>query len=90
MQALLSGATLEETWERVKGTVPTSVLNSFKLWPAVTAFNFTFVPMEYRAVFAGGVAIGWQTYLSWLNWRAEIAKGEREVEGIVDGALKAA
>ncbi len=67
MQALLSGDDLRQTWEHVKRTVPTSLVNSCKLWPAVTAFSFTFVQAQYRALFAGVVAIGWQTYLSFLN-----------------------
>lgn len=47
------------------------MINSLKLWPAVTAFNFTFVDQHYRSVFAGVIAIGWQTYLSYLNRTAE-------------------
>jgi protein Mpv17 len=53
MQALLSGDTLAGTWERIKLAVPVSWYNSCKLWPAVTAFSFTFVPIHYRSVFAG-------------------------------------
>lgn len=71
MQALLAGDTLADSWERVKKTVPISLMNSIKLWPAVTAINFTFVPIEYRSIFAGAIAVGWQTYLSWLNRLAE-------------------
>ncbi|KAI1775442.1 hypothetical protein F4818DRAFT_416602 [Hypoxylon cercidicola] len=71
-QALLAGDSLPEAWDRVRRTVPTSWVNAMKLWPAVTAFSFTFVPMEYRGVFAGVVSVGWQTYLSYLNRRAEI------------------
>ncbi|KAH8900127.1 Mpv17/PMP22 family protein [Thozetella sp. PMI_491] len=71
MQALLAGETLEETWIRIKKTVPISMMNSVKLWPAVTAFSFTFVPMEFRSVFAGVIAVGWQAYLSFLNRQAE-------------------
>ncbi|KAL2165837.1 hypothetical protein VTG60DRAFT_3742 [Thermothelomyces hinnuleus] len=71
MQALLSGATLAETWERITKTVPVSCLNSCKLWPAVTAFSFAFLPLEYRPVFGGVIAVGWQTYLSYLNRLAE-------------------
>ncbi|KAG9534703.1 hypothetical protein KCU71_g22337, partial [Aureobasidium melanogenum] len=67
MQSLLSGQTLEQTKQRVIDTVPVSWKNSWKLWPAVTAFSFTFVPPQNRSVFAGVIAIGWQTYLSWLN-----------------------
>lgn len=71
MQAFLAGETLAECWERIKRTVPTSMKNSIKLWPVVTAVNFTFVPIEYRSAFAGIIAVGWQTYLSWLNRLAE-------------------
>ena len=83
-QALLSGDTLAETWERVRRTVPVSCVNSLKLWPAVTAFSFTYVPLEYRSVFAGVVAVGWQTYLSLLNRRAELREdSERAAMGDV-------
>ena len=71
MQALLSGDSLPEVWDRIKRTVPTSMINSCKLWPAVTAFSFTFIEPQYRSIFAGVIAIGWQTYLSILNRRAE-------------------
>lgn len=88
MQALLSGDSFVEAWERIKRTVPVSFVNSCKLWPAVTAFNFTYIQPQYRALFAGQsaaehlslimnahsplglIAIGWQSYLSWLNQRA--------------------
>lgn len=63
--------------EHVKKTVPTSFVNSCKLWPAVTAINFWVVPVDFRAVTAGIVAVGWQTYLSFLNRRVE---GEEEKE----------
>lgn len=70
MQSLLSGDSFFDAWERIKRTVPTSFVNSCKLWPAVTAFNFTYILPQYRALFAGVVAVGWQSYLSWLNQRA--------------------
>jgi protein Mpv17 len=70
MQSFLSGATLPEVAERIKNTVPISWINSCKIWPAVTAFMFAFIPLEYRSIFGGVIAIGWQTYLSLLNQRA--------------------
>ncbi|GAP84766.2 putative mpv17 pmp22 family protein [Rosellinia necatrix] len=70
-QALLSGDTPAEAWRRVCNTVPVSFVNSCKLWPAVTAFSFAFIPFEYRSIFGGVIAVGWQTYLSFLNGRAE-------------------
>ena len=53
MSSLLAGDRFSQVWERVKATVPTSVYNSLKLWPVVTAFNFTYVQPQYRALFAG-------------------------------------
>ncbi|KAI1180766.1 hypothetical protein F4777DRAFT_529247 [Nemania sp. FL0916] len=70
-QALLSGDSPSEAWRRVCNTVPVSLLNSVKFWPAVTAFSFAFIPLEYRNVFGGLLNVGWQTYLSYLNGRAE-------------------
>ncbi|KAI1327172.1 hypothetical protein F5Y16DRAFT_205603 [Xylariaceae sp. FL0255] len=79
-QALLSGDTLEQTWRRVCDTVPPSLKNSIKLWPAITAFSFAFIPFEYRSIFAGTIAVGWQTYLSYLNGRAEKMEAQRQRE----------
>lgn len=79
MQSFLSGATPTEILERIKNTVPVSWVNSCKIWPAVTAFMFTFIPLEFRNIFGGVIAIGWQTYLNLLNQRAaakEAVEGE--------------
>ncbi|KAL4977283.1 hypothetical protein BDW66DRAFT_150139 [Aspergillus desertorum] len=75
VHSLLSGASLEETWERLKVALPRSIVNSAKFWPIVTAFSFMYVPPQFRNVFSGCIAVGWQTYLSWLNQKAA-----REVE----------
>lgn len=72
MQAFLSGSSVDEIVDRVATTVPTSLLASCRFWPIVTAFSFSFVPMEHRSVFNGVIAIGWQTYLALLNRRAEV------------------
>jgi protein Mpv17 len=82
MQSLLSGDSLPEVWDRIKRTVPISMMNSCKLWPAVTAFSFTFIDPQHRSIFAGFIAIGWQTYLSYLNRKAEVAEAtERAIAG---------
>ncbi|KAJ5184351.1 Mpv17/PMP22 [Penicillium cf. griseofulvum] len=92
VHSLLAGATLDETWERLKKALPVSIQNSAKLWPAVTAFMFMYVPPQFRNIFSGGIAVGWQTYLSWLNQKAakEVAAAEARAaaEG-TNGALHA-
>ncbi|MCJ1388846.1 Dihydroorotate dehydrogenase (quinone), mitochondrial [Xylographa bjoerkii] len=60
MQTLLSGDGLASAWERIKQTVPISFINSWKLWPAVTAFSFTYIQPQYRAVFAGKTCLPWR------------------------------
>lgn len=53
MQPLLAGDGFLAAWERIKDTGPTSYINSWKLWPAVTMFNFAYIMPEYRSLFAG-------------------------------------
>lgn len=83
MQTFLAGASFDEIVQRIKHTVPTSWINSCKVWPVVTAFSFTYIPIQYRSIFGGVIAIGWQTYLSLLNQRAA---AQENIEH--DGAMK--
>ncbi|KAL3493440.1 hypothetical protein BJX62DRAFT_81361 [Aspergillus germanicus] len=90
VHSLLSGASLEETFERLKVALPRSIVNSAKFWPMVTAFSFMYVPPQFRNVFSGCIAVGWQTYLSWLNQKAahevENALAEATSSQVADGA----
>ncbi|KAL0930644.1 dihydroorotate oxidase [Colletotrichum truncatum] len=86
MQAFLAGDNFEQIIERIRRTVPVSIVNSCKLWPAVTAFSFSFIPMEYRSVFSGVIAVGWQTYLSFLNRQAEAVEEAEEAAHIGEKA----
>jgi protein Mpv17 len=74
MQSLLAGSSLDDAKERVRNAVPISWKNSWKLWPMVTAISFTYVPPQYRSVFGSLFATVWQTYLSWVDQRAETTK----------------
>ncbi|KAL2890761.1 Protein SYM1 [Ceratocystis lukuohia] len=89
MQALLSGASWSDIVAHVKATVPTSCLNSCKVWPTVTAFSFAFLAPEYRNVFNGLVAIFWQAYLSFLNRSAQ-EDVEKAEAGMCDKTLRVA
>lgn len=73
MQAILTGQPPSVVIHRVAQAVPESVVSSAKFWPAVTAINFTFVPPAFRFMFSGFFAVVWQTYMSFLNRREEIA-----------------
>ncbi|KFY07885.1 hypothetical protein V492_06731 [Pseudogymnoascus sp. VKM F-4246] len=90
MQSLLSHplnmSSFHNAVEHVKKTVPTSFINSCKLWPLVTAFSFTFLPPDFRNIFGGVVAIGWQAYLSFLNRAVEkgVEREEREEQRLLE------
>lgn len=85
MQTLLAGGSLREAVERCRRTVPRSFVNSWKVWPIITAFSFTFIAPHSRSAFAGCFAVVWQTYLSWLNRAAEEASEmERGTKAIDD------
>ncbi|KAI1877640.1 hypothetical protein JX265_003648 [Neoarthrinium moseri] len=75
MQAFLTGGDIVE---RIKEKVPVTWTNSWKLWPAVIAFNLAFVPIQFRGVVAGVASVGWQTYLSIQNKKAEMEEAKRE------------
>ncbi len=83
MQALLSGDGIRGIAARTRSAVPESIVNSLKLWPAVTAFSFTFIQPQYRFLFSGGFATLWQTYLSYLNRREEVRAGGQTEESIL-------
>ncbi|KAH8680547.1 hypothetical protein BX600DRAFT_543290 [Xylariales sp. PMI_506] len=87
-QALLSGehpffsvANLESAWLRIKTTVPVSIVRATTFWPAVTALNFKFIPLDYQFVFQNVMQYCWQTYLSFLNKQRQLQE-ERELAGV--------
>ncbi|KAH7002343.1 Mpv17/PMP22 family protein [Ilyonectria destructans] len=84
-QAVLSGDGISGAVERIKNCVPASIVNSAKFWPPFTAFCFTYIPMEYRSIFTGCIAVGWQTYLSYINKQAELLEAQKT--GLEQGKL---
>jgi protein Mpv17 len=46
--------------------VPT-LLQHWKLWPAVHCLNFYFIPLQHRVIVQNTVLVGWSGYLSYLN-----------------------
>jgi protein Mpv17 len=52
-QTLLAGGGLSDVTDRLERTFFVTWLNSCKLWPMVTAINFTMISPQHRNVFAG-------------------------------------
>ena len=76
MQAALAGESVTGVITRVREAVPISIVNSAKFWPTLTAISFAFIMPQYRFMFSGVFAAFWQTYLSTLNRRTEVAAQE--------------
>ncbi|XP_064478818.1 protein Mpv17-like [Ornithodoros turicata] len=63
------GVLQRQTWSEIKHKVKTDYIPvltaNYMLWPAAQMFNFYMVPLQYRVVYASGVAFLWNIYLSW-------------------------
>jgi hypothetical protein len=52
-----------------------------------------YVSPPFRSIFAGVIAVGWQTYLSWLNQKAareveaEMAESDHSSHVLVSGSI---
>ncbi|KAK5992721.1 Protein SYM1 [Cladobotryum mycophilum] len=66
---LSSMAVMEGTsaQERLQTTWWPALQTNWMVWPFVQCINFTFVPLQYRLLFANVISIGWNSYLSWVN-----------------------
>ena len=48
-----------------------TVAANWKLWVPAQLVNFGLVPLHFQVLFSNGVAVLWNTYLSWATHRAE-------------------
>ncbi|CAG8947299.1 unnamed protein product [Penicillium salamii] len=71
----LAGEGLWGTTERVKEKASISIPRSFLYWPLVTAFNFSYIQPQSRAIATSIFSVFWQSYLSWLNSSAGRGNG---------------
>ncbi|PLB46872.1 hypothetical protein P170DRAFT_477733 [Aspergillus steynii IBT 23096] len=74
---LLAGEGLWGAVERVKEKASISIPRSFLFWPVVTAFNFSYIQPQSRAIATAMFSVFWQSYLSWLNSSAGEGKASR-------------
>eukprot|EP01117_Protostelium_nocturnum_P009532 TRINITY_DN3401_c0_g1_i1.p1 TRINITY_DN3401_c0_g1~~TRINITY_DN3401_c0_g1_i1.p1 ORF type:complete len:208 (-),score=57.69 TRINITY_DN3401_c0_g1_i1:37-660(-) len=64
MVSALNGKSKDEIKTKMeKDFVPTLYVN-WMVWPFASFVNFWLIPYHYRILFANGVSLGWNTYLS--------------------------
>ncbi|KAI8079725.1 sym-1 [Halteromyces radiatus] len=70
VQGWMEGKSVEEIKQKLDHGYTTAVINNYKLWPAVQLVNFYFIPLNHRLMMTNLVALGWNSYLSWINHRS--------------------
>ena len=46
-----------------------ALLTNWKIWPIATMINLTYVPMQYRVLFANFIGLFWNMYLSYVSYK---------------------
>ncbi|CAG9771996.1 unnamed protein product [Ceutorhynchus assimilis] len=62
---LMNGKSFSHIKKELEANYTDIVVANWKLWPAVQLVNFYLVPLNYQVLLVQGVAIVWNTYLSW-------------------------
>lgn len=58
---------VQEQESRARHMLWPTMLQHWKVWPAVHSLNFYFVPLQHRVLLQNTVLVGWSGYLSHLN-----------------------
>ncbi|KAL1139712.1 hypothetical protein AAG570_006690 [Ranatra chinensis] len=71
---LMEGRSLAEVKEKLRASYLDILIANYKVWPLVQMVNFAFMPLNYRVLFLQGVAVGWNTFLSWKMHQEPLKK----------------
>jgi protein Mpv17 len=66
-QGILEGKGALELYEKLETKWINSMQVSWRFWPVVNLFSFTFLPFQFRMLFNNFMSMGWNTFLSGLN-----------------------
>ncbi|KAI8077738.1 uncharacterized protein BX664DRAFT_343373 [Halteromyces radiatus] len=68
--SILERRSLNEIKEKFETSYFKGLMNAYRFWPFANLFVFSMVPLMYRPLVNGTFAIGWNSYLSYLNQNA--------------------
>ncbi|CAO3593188.1 unnamed protein product [Absidia cylindrospora] len=65
--SLLERQSMDEIHEKFQTSYVQGLTNAYRFWPFANLFVFSVVPTMYRPLVNSTFAIGWNSYLSYLN-----------------------
>ncbi|XP_065197019.1 peroxisomal membrane protein 2-like [Sycon ciliatum] len=63
--ALLEGLSVQAAIQRIRGVFWTALKMNWKVWTLAQYINFSYVPTEYRVLFANVISFLWNIYLAY-------------------------
>jgi hypothetical protein len=67
MRSILEGTGLNGTREKLTSRFRTTLVGAWKFWPLANAFNFWYVPYQFRVLYMNILALFWTGYLTYVN-----------------------
>jgi protein Mpv17 len=64
---ILLGNSIEDIKYKLSHEYFQALKVNYATWPWIQMLNFHFVPLQFRTVVVNTAALGWNTYMSWLN-----------------------
>mmetsp|Transcript_20075 Transcript_20075/g.28267 ORF Transcript_20075/g.28267 Transcript_20075/m.28267 type:complete len:183 (-) Transcript_20075:764-1312(-) len=74
---MLQGVKPADALAFTKRAFPTVITANLKFWPIVDLLNFSFVPTQYRVLFANLAGLIWTVYLVWKTRQLKLRKKKR-------------
>jgi len=67
MRSILEGTGFKGANEKLKTRFFSTLFGAWKFWPIANAFNFQFVPMQYRVLYMNVLSLFWTGWLTHVN-----------------------
>jgi Mpv17 / PMP22 family len=67
VRSILEGGGLQGARDKLTSRFKTTLVGAWRFWPLANAFNFWYVPYQFRVLYMNVVALVWTGYLTHIN-----------------------